>query len=110
MQGHIFDYFDDVVGMTDKYANGKVELACNWLENSGLNKDEIMVNSRHKKTIETHPNLIVNCICEDGYADGVEAQNKKFYMALRFHSESLYKIDENHKKIIQAFINACKNN
>lgn len=73
-----------------------------------LEKDEIMVNSRHKKTVDKYPNLIANCICEDGNIDGVEAPNKKFYMAFRFHSESLYKIDENHNKIIKSFIDTCK--
>ena len=73
-----------------------------------LQKDEIMVNSRHKKTVDSFPNLIANCVCEDGYIDGVESKDKKFYMAFRFHSESLYKIDKNHKKIIQAFVDVCK--
>lgn len=70
--------------------------------------DSIPVNSRHKKTVNTHPNLIVNCVCDDGYIDGVEAPHKKFYMAFRFHSESLYKIDKNHNKIFESFIDACK--
>lgn len=54
---NIYDYFDDVVGMTDKYANGKVELACNWLENSDLNKDEIIFVGD-----TVHDNLVGNCM------------------------------------------------
>ena len=72
-----------------------------------IGKEEIKVNSRHKKTVDTHPQLVVNCICEDGYIDGVESPDKDFYMAFRFHSESLYKIDENHNKIFEEFIKAC---
>lgn len=73
-----------------------------------IGKEEIKVNSRHKKTVNQYPNLIVNSICEDGYIDGVEAPNKKFYMAFRFHPESLYKIDENHNKIFAEFIHICE--
>ena len=72
-----------------------------------IEKDKIMVNSRHKKTVDTHPDLVVNCICDDGYIDGLEALNKTFYIAFRFHPESLYKIDENHNKIFKEFIKIC---
>lgn len=39
---NLFDYFDAVVGMDNKYAHGKVELAVSWLEMSKLNRDEII--------------------------------------------------------------------
>lgn len=72
-----------------------------------IGKEEIKVNSRHKKTIDKHPKLNINCLCDDGYIDGVEASNKTFYMAFRFHPESLYKIDKNHNKIFEEFIKTC---
>ncbi|MBR4880964.1 MAG: gamma-glutamyl-gamma-aminobutyrate hydrolase family protein, partial [Clostridia bacterium] len=72
-----------------------------------IGKEEIKVNSRHKKTVATHPGLVVNCICEDGYIDGLESPDKTFYMALRFHPESLYKVDEYHNKIFEEFIRVC---
>ena len=72
-----------------------------------IGKTEIEVNSRHKKTIDKHPKLNINCLCNDGYIDGVEAPNKTFYMAFRFHPESLYKIDKNHNKIFKEFIKTC---
>ena len=71
-------------------------------------KEKIKVNSRHKKTINTHPGLSINCVCDDGYIDGLEASDKTFYMALRFHPESLYKIDENHNRIFNEFVKICK--
>lgn len=73
-----------------------------------IGKEEIKVNSRHKKTINSHPKLDINCLCDDGYIDGLEAPNKTFYMAFRFHPESLYKIDENHNKIFKEFIEVCR--
>ena len=73
-----------------------------------VNKEEIMVNSRHKRTIDQCPLLDKVGFCEDGYADVVEAKNKKFYIGVRFHPESLYKIDENMNKIFEEFIKVCQ--
>ncbi len=75
-----------------------------------INKEEIMVNSRHKRSIDKSPFLDKVGFCEDGYADVVESKDKKFYIGVRFHPESLYKIDENMNKIFKKFINICKNN
>lgn len=38
----------------------------------------------------------------------IESKNKTFYIGVRFHPESLYKIDEIHNRIFEAFVNACK--
>lgn len=85
-----------------------VKVVNNTMFSKIIGKDVIKVNSRHKKTVDTHPNLIVNCICEDGYIDGLESPDRTFYMAFRFHSEGLYQIDENHNKIFKEFIKICK--
>lgn len=74
-----------------------------------VNKQEIMVNSRHKRSINQCPLLDKVGFCEDKYADIVEAKNKKFYIGVRFHPESLYKIDENMNHLFQYFIETCKN-
>lgn len=71
--------------------------------------DEIMVNSRHKRTVGECPLLDKVGFCDDGYADVVESRDKEFYIGVRFHPESLYKIDENHNKIFKEFINVCTN-
>ena len=70
--------------------------------------NKMQVNSRHKRTIKECPNLDKVAFCEDGYPDVIESKNKTFYIGVRFHPESLYKIDENHNKIFKEFINACK--
>lgn len=71
-------------------------------------KDEkMMVNSRHKRTVKECPELDKVAFCEDNYPDVVESKNKRFYVGVRFHPESLYKKDEKHNKIFEAFINAC---
>ena len=46
--------------------------------------------------------------CEDGYPDVIESKDKKFYIGVRFHPESLYKKDKNMNTIFKEFINACK--
>lgn len=73
-----------------------------------VKKEEIMVNSRHKRTVGRTPLLDRVGFCEDGYADVVESKNKRFYLGVRFHPESLYKTDENMNNIFKYFINSCK--
>ncbi len=73
-----------------------------------VKKDKIMVNSRHKRTIENCPLLDKVGFCEDGYADVVESKDKAFYICVRFHPESLYKTDENMNNIFKNFIETCK--
>lgn len=75
---------------------------------SMIKKENIMVNSRHKRTIGECPLLDKVGFCEDGYADVVESKDKKFYIGVRFHPESLYKIDENMNNIFKKFIEACR--
>ena len=67
----------------------------------------IRVNSRHKNVLDSYPLLKVTAVDEDGYPDVVESEIKHFYIGIRFHPESLYKIDENHNNIFKAFIDAC---
>lgn len=73
-----------------------------------VNKNEIMVNSIHRRTIKESPMLDKVAFCEDGYPDVIEAKNKKFYIGVRFHPESLYKNDENMRNIFIKFIESCK--
>ena len=54
---NIYDYFDEIVGMTDKFANGKVEMACKWLQESLLNKDEIIFIGD-----TVHDRLVASCM------------------------------------------------
>ena len=73
-----------------------------------IKKEEIMVNSRHKRTIKDCPKLEKVGFCEDGYADVIESKDKNFYIGVRFHPESLYIIDENMNNIFKSFINECE--
>lgn len=74
-----------------------------------LKKTKIKVNSRHHYTIKDPKGLIECAYDDDGNIEAVEAKNKKFFLGVRFHPESLYKIDKNHNKIFKYFIKICKN-
>lgn len=74
-----------------------------------INKEEIMVNSRHQRAIDKSPLLDKVAFCEDGYPDIVESKDKKFYIGVRFHPESLYKIDEKMNNLFKRFIEICRN-
>ena len=62
----------------------------------------------HNVTINECPLLEKVGFCEDGYPDIVESKDKKFYIGVRFHPESLYKKNEYHNRIFEYFINCCK--
>ena len=72
-----------------------------------VKKKEIMVNSIHKRTIDKCPKLQKVGFCEDGYPDVIEDRNKRFYIGVRFHPESLYKNDKNMANIFKNFIQSC---
>ncbi len=73
-----------------------------------IGKEEIMVNSRH---MGYSPNLkILKAVAysPDGVDEVVEDSNKKFYIGVQFHPESLYKRDENMNNLFKKFIELCK--
>lgn len=74
-----------------------------------IGKEKIMVNSRHKSYTQNASSLKKIAYSQDGIMEAVEAPNKKFYIAVQFHPESLYKIDENMNNIFKYFINICEN-
>lgn len=67
-----------------------------------LQKQNIKVNSRHKDAIPS-TNLKISAISEDGVIEAIEDTNKKFFIGVEWHPESLD--DENSKKLFQEFIN-----
>lgn len=73
-----------------------------------IGKEKIKVNSRHKKIVENHPLLNVSAVSDDGVIEVLESKDKTFYIALRFHPESLYKKDENMNKIFKSYIEIIK--
>lgn len=70
--------------------------------------DKMKVNSRHTKTVKESPFLERVAFSPEDYAEVLEAKDKKFFMSVQFHPESLYKTDENMNKIFKYFLEVCK--
>ncbi len=71
-----------------------------------LGKEEIMVNSRHRQQTLSSP-LQVSALSLDNVVEAEEDNTKRFYLGVQFHPESLYKKDENMRKIFTGFLDAC---
>ena len=69
-----------------------------------IGKEKVMVNSRHKCYTANSSILDDVAFSPDGIVEAVEDKSKKFYLAVQFHPESLYKIDENMNNIFKKFI------
>lgn len=91
----------------EKYVH-KVNIQKNTLLEKILNKNEIIVNSRHNLHLDKADNLVVSGYSEDGFIEAVEVPNKKFVIGIQWHPESMIEYDEAAKKIFSAFIESCK--
>lgn len=67
-----------------------------------LNKDEILVNSRHHTAIP-YTNMVVSAKSEDNIIEAVELSNLKFFIGVEWHPESIN--DNNSYLIFKSFIN-----
>lgn len=65
--------------------------------------DIISVNSRHKSVIKS-TNLVISAISNDGYIEALEDSNKKFFIGVQWHPESMIN-DEYQNKLFNYFIN-----
>lgn len=73
-----------------------------------VKKPIIQVNSRHKRAVKRCDQLVVSGVDPDGNAEVLEAPNKRFFMGVRFHPESLYREDPEMLAIFEAFAHAVK--
>lgn len=69
--------------------------------------DVMKVNSRHTHSIVTCPTFKTGARDQDGNIEVIEDPSKRFYLATRFHPESLYNTDVSMREIFSAFIHAC---
>ena len=67
---------------------------------------KILVNSRHKFSLDIDASYI--SAEADGIVEAIEDRNKKYFIGLQWHPESLCD-DEYTKKIFTSFIEMCKN-
>ena len=71
--------------------------------------EKLDVNSRHKHAVDDYKNLMISAVDEYGNIEVTEATDKKFFIGMRFHPESLCKKYKEHNAIFVEFINVCKN-
>ena len=67
--------------------------------------DIIKVNSRHKSVIK-NTNLKISAISSDGHIEALEDPNKKFFIGVQWHPESM-KYDDLQNKLFENFIANC---
>ena len=72
-----------------------------------LNKEIIEVNSRHKSYIES-TDLNITGMSEDNIIEAVEDKNKKFFIGVQWHPESMIEYDITENNIFSNFINSCR--
>jgi len=74
-----------------------------------LGAGEIGVNSYHHQAVKSLADgLTKMAVSEDGLIEAVEVKNQTFAVGIQWHPEFSYKKNENSKKLIMAFVNACK--
>lgn len=72
-----------------------------------LNKDIVKVNSRHREAI-INTNLDIVGISTDGLIEAVEDKNKKFFIGVQWHPESMTSYDILESRLFDYFINICR--
>lgn len=68
--------------------------------------NKINVNSRHKSVLKK-TNLKVVGISNDGYIEAIEAINKKFFIGVQWHPESMTSYDVIQNNIFKMLIKSC---
>jgi putative glutamine amidotransferase len=74
-----------------------------------IGKKELTVNSMHHQAVkELAPGLKCAAASKDGLTECVYMPGKKFFLAVQWHPEYLWKTHQDEQKIIEAFVNASK--
>ena len=71
-----------------------------------LNKENIQVNSRHKDYL-VNTDLFISGISD--VIESIEDINKKFFIGVQWHPESMIEYDINSNLIMKEFIEQCRN-
>lgn len=74
-----------------------------------LNKLTLKVNSYHHQAIRDLADALKPmAISEDGLVEAVYMPGKRFIQAVQWHPEFIYLVDEDARRLFQAFVEACK--
>ena len=75
--------------------------------NEMLNKEKIVVNSRHKMALANSGEFIISATSDDGTIEALEHPTKPI-IGVQWHPEVLIENDENSKQLFKQFIRMCK--
>lgn len=67
----------------------------------------IKVNSRHKSIIK-NTSLKISGISNDGCIEAIEDSNKKFFIGVQWHPESMINYDNKQNNLFKYFVKSCK--
>jgi putative glutamine amidotransferase len=73
-----------------------------------IGKEEIMVNSFHKRCASSNDFFQISAVSDDGIIEGIEYLGDCFVVGIQWHPEISYEFDDDSKKIIDSFIDYCK--
>lgn len=73
-----------------------------------VKEERLLINSRHYTIVSDAGKLSVAARDDEDNIEVIEDKSKKFYMATRYHPESLYKLEKAHNEIFKRFIDACR--
>lgn len=73
-----------------------------------LGLDRLGVNSIHHQAIkDLGRDLEVMAVADDNVVEAVRHKQKKFVWGIQWHPEFSFQVDENSRKIMKAFVDAC---
>lgn len=74
-----------------------------------IKEDTLMVNSFHHQGIkEVAPKLEVAAMSKDGLVEAVYLKDHPFFLAVQWHPEHLFRVNEGAKKLFTAFVDASR--
>ena len=74
-----------------------------------VGQESLEVNTTHHQAVKRlGTGLIVNATAEDGIIEGIESKNRSFVLGVQWHPEFLIHRDLYQRKIIGAFVSACR--
>lgn len=66
----------------------------------------IKVNSRHNSIIK-NTKLEISGLSQDGHIESIEDNNKKFFVGVQWHPESMLEYDDKQNNLFKLFIKSC---
>lgn len=75
-----------------------------------LCKEELSVNSFHRRMVSANEIYKTVAVSEDGVIEGLELPGARFNFGVQWHPEIMYEYDENARKIINYFVDFCREN